>query len=754
MRPVRPRSSVVPTLAMLLGACAGPVESTRAEPALEDGWAFSYNDRERDTKSPIDLRSLNEPVAGQSGFVRLSADGNDFVLGDGSPARFWAVGSNLFENASPDDLKRHARFLARIGVNMVRLHAQICSSDPNSKVTDVNEKAIDGIWRFVAEAKAQGIYVTISPYWANAKEATRWGIEGYQGKGDLWGVLFIDETLQRGYKAWATALYSRPNPYTGIPLATDPSVAIIQVQNEDSLFFWTAGQLKPAQQAKLAGKFAAWLVGKYGSIDAAGRAWAGASSKEDDFARGKVGLVDLYAMTLPNPGPQGRRASDQVAFLATFQREFYRSIAAFYREELGCRQLINASNWRTANQKLLDDSERWTYSVNDVIAVNRYYNGGSHVGPNSTWRVDPGDKFTQQSVLLNPRELPTNLKQVVGHPMIITESTWVSPMAFQAEGPFLAAAYQSLTGVDIFYWFQAEAVDYNAATIPFMQANGQQPMFKWGASVPSILGGFPANALMFRKGYVKQGGPVVHEERTLASLWDRQTPAIAEDPSFDPNRDKAPPVAPRPGEKATAVDPLAFLVGPVEVKYDGEPSRSRVAEPSRYIDHDKKRVRSITGEVTLDYNLGLCTVDAPRAQGACGFLARAGLISLRDVSIRSINSYATILAVPLDDLPIASSKRILIQVGTAARPTGWATKAAEIKGEGGAVGQGLEVVSTGKAPWRIADAEFGLSIKNPGLTRATLLDTAGYPAGDVPLTRAKNGVTLTPPTDTMYLLLE
>ena len=55
--------------------------------------------------------------------------------------------------------------------------------------------------------------------------------------------------------------------------------------------------------------------------------------------------------------------------------------------------------------------------------------------------------------MLNPRELPTNLKQVVGHPMIITESSWVNPLAFQSEGPFLVAVYQSLTGVDAFYWF-------------------------------------------------------------------------------------------------------------------------------------------------------------------------------------------------------------------------------------------------------------------------------------------------------------
>src|SRR5687768_823095 len=48
----------------------------------------------RDTFSPdalLDLRSLNEKVAGQSGFVRRSADGSDFVLGNRQPARFWSI---------------------------------------------------------------------------------------------------------------------------------------------------------------------------------------------------------------------------------------------------------------------------------------------------------------------------------------------------------------------------------------------------------------------------------------------------------------------------------------------------------------------------------------------------------------------------------------------------------------------------------------------------------------------------------------
>jgi hypothetical protein len=64
-------------------------------------------------------------------------------------------------------------------------------------------------------------------------------------------------------------------------------------------------------------------------------------------------------------------------------------------------------------------------------------------------------------------------------------------------------------------------------------------------------------------------------------------------------------------------------------------------------------------------------------------VSSSGTITLRELSIRSVDVYAAILAVPLDDLPLASSKRILIQIGTAARPTNWATKDVAVKGEDG-----------------------------------------------------------------------
>ena len=740
-------------LAVLLLALAFHATTFSQEGKDPGTWAFDHPKDPFDAKALLDLRYLNEKEAGASGFMKLSEDGNGFATGDGKPMRIWAVGSDVYKKETKEGMARHARFLAKIGVNMVRIHTQIAPGGKGTKLTDVDQKEIDKIWQFVAILKKEGIYVTISPYWPTGRDVSEWGIEGLTGTADLWGLLFFDEKLQEGYKAWVKALYSPKNPHTGIPLAQDPAVGIIQVQNEDSLLFWTTLGMKPALQERFGKKFGEWLVKKHGSLAKAKESWEGFGNDKDDFSKGNVGILNVWHMTQSPKGGLAKRVRDELEFYAQTQHQFYSQIGEYYRKELGCKQLLNASNWTTADAVKLSDVERWTYTAMDVLAVNKY-TGGLHVGDQNGWRIDPGHHFTNQSCLTDPRALPTDLKQVVGHPMIITESTWVSPEGYQSEGPFLMAAYQSLTGVGGFYWFSATAPEYDLdPSIRFLNFKGQHPTFKWSCSTPALMGGFPAAALMYRKGYVKASEPVVHEERPLADLWDRKVPLIAEDRSFDPNRYEGA----TGGEKSNVkdgADPLAFLVGRVEVKYDGDPAKTTKVDLTKYIDKDKKTVRSITDEIRLDYGVGFCTVDAPKVQGASGFLNKAGEIKLGDVTIRSGNEYVTVIVVAMDDKPLATSQRILVQTGTSARLSGWKTKAAKFKGDGGKMIEGLEIVATGLPPWKMVNTDVKLIVANPNLKKATLLDTAGYAVKKVEGVVEAGKFSLTLPAEMLYLVLE
>jgi hypothetical protein len=722
-------------------------------PAVSRGdWAFVHPRDDFKASAMLDLRCLNERTAGQCGFVHLSPTG-DFVRGDGTPIRFWGCGTAEY-TLSADELADHARFLAKLGVNMVRIHAQIGpDSEANSPaLTDVNQKEIDAIWRAVAAFKKEGIYVTISPYWAIDRPAEGWGIDGYKQRGNLWGLLFFDPKLQEGYKAWVRKLYAEKNPYTGIPLARDPAVAIIQVQNEDGMFFWTMDGMKPEEKRALGRKFGAWLVQKYGSIEDTADAWKDKMFPGDDFKAGDVAILSVGLWARPQSAGLSRRLDDQLEFFAETQRAFYAGIVKFYRVELGCGQLINASNWITADPVHLNDVERYTDCAADVLAVNKYFTG-IHDGKNSGWRIDPGDHFTNQPAVLNPWDLPTNLKLVVGHPMIVTETTWVSPMDFQNEGPFLAAAYESLTGVAACDWFTATASEYeDDPRLTFLDLNAQHALRKWTCSTPNIMGNFPAAAMMYRSGYVQRGQPVVVENRPLSDLWKRRIPIISEDPTFDPNRNAGEPGA-RVGSEV-GVNPMAFLVGPVTVNYGGDPAKNFTDNLSSFIDLKQKTITSETGQIHMNYGQGICTIDSPAAQGVSGFLRAAGKISLSTVDIICRNRQASILVVSMDGKPLSESRRMLVQVGTPARLSGWSEQGTDFEGKDHKTYHGFVIKNIGSPPWMVESADLELTIRNACLCKMSVLDSSGYVTKQISLSADTAGGSVHFPDKTMYAIIE
>jgi len=724
-------------------ATLGTLGVAGAEEQTDAGWAFRPPRDEFRAEALLDLRALNEKSAGDHGFLTVSKDGNDFAFSNGTPVRFWAVNDSAFDK----DLARQARFLAKRGINMVRFHCNITPTNGDLMSIDSGDR--DHLWKGVAAMKKEGIYVTYSPYWAGPARVTPAMGTLDTGGGGNWGLLFFDPRLQSAYKQWLKQVLTEKNPYTGLPLATDPALAIIEIQNEDSLLFWTSQAIKGAAKKELRRQFGRFLTRKYGSLDRAGQAWNGAAPSPDqdgadNFSQGEAALYIVWELTQHrgNEGQQ-RRCADQMEFFTETMRQFNKMVGDYLRKELGCKQLVNAGNWRTADNVTMLDAERWSYTANDVMAVNRYYTG-AHEGANSGWAIANGDRFTDESVLIHPRELPLTLKQVDGFPMIITESSWVPPLSYQSEGPFLVAAYQSLTGIDGYYWFATGEGDWRQPG----SANGFMPSEgKWVCATPMLMGQWPAAALMYRLGYIATGPPAVFEQRSLDDLWRRRMPLIAEDSGYDPNRDN--PAFSNTSPLKNGVNPLAFLVGPVLVKYGGDPARSRVADLSQYIHEDQKVVESITGQLRMDYAKGLCVLNSPKAQGVTGFLKKQGDFKLADVEIQSGNDYATVLVVAMDDRPLKSSTKILLQAGTTERPQGWKTKPVSVAGH-----PGEEVVNFGHAPWMIVRNDVTVSVRNLKISQAHVLDPNGMPIQDLPLQPMGSGRTFKFPPNALYVVLQ
>ncbi|ACK65769.1 hypothetical protein PCC8801_1722 [Rippkaea orientalis PCC 8801] len=715
----------------------------------DNTWPFEPGIDNYSDKALLDLRYLNEKVAGEKGFIQRSKDGNDFVTGDGTPIRFWAINSEVWKKGY-SELKDNARFLAKRGVNLVRWHGQIAPKIKDSKLINIDTKSREQLWQYVAAMKQEGIYLTISPYYANAlKPQPNWKVP--QDSQSFHGLLFFDPELQKAYKSWLKQLLIPVNPYTGIALKDEPAIAIIQLQNEDSLLFWTFNQLKGREKELLSRQFSQWLQKKYGSLTQASNAWQGTKVKGDDLAKGIVQLYNISKLTKLQKSNDGKakRLADQTQFLTETMRQFNQEMTRFLREEIGAKQLINAGNWKTADTLRLNDAERYSYSPTEVMAVNRYYTGGTHQGKYKGWAIVNGDKFTNQSVLFNPLAFPLNIKQVSGYPMIIPESSWVPPLGYQSEGPFLVSLFQSLTGIDGFYWFAMKEPQWREPS----SANGYKPSLgKWVINTPELLGNFPAAALMYRQNYIKMGSIVIDEKRSLDELWSREIPLISETTSFDPNRDKNEDNSSVSLSKT--VNPLAFLVGRVQVSYNRNSSESQVLDLSPYIDEKAKTIRSITGEIQWNYSQGICTLNTPKAQGVSGFLAQVGEIKLGDTTIISDNQYGTVIIVSMDGKPLKTSQKILVQMGTVARSTGWQEKAITWENKQGKLLKGFEIINYGKAPWRLLKNELKITINNPNLTQGTILNPNGLAQGKIEIKRDKNKIIFDFPVDSKYLILE
>ena len=207
---------------------------------------------------------------------------------------------------------------------------------------------------------------------------------------------------------------------------------MIHLQNEDSLLFWTEQDIKGKQLELLGQQFGDWRKAKYGSIAAAvslGRRHGPGRCR----SRGILGMLIVWQFTQQRDGGLKKRLDDQLQFFAETMYGFNAEIAAL--PPRGAR--LPATDQR----RQLEDGRFYPAQRRGTMVVHGQRGAGGqpllqpvHIGPDRGWRIDKGDQFEDVSVLLIP-ELPLNIKQVAGHPMMITETHWVPPLAYQSEGP-------------------------------------------------------------------------------------------------------------------------------------------------------------------------------------------------------------------------------------------------------------------------------------------------------------------------------
>lgn len=702
--------------------------------AEREGWFSFQAEADPFTHSPIDLRELNETRAGDGGWVRVQ--GEDFAhTKTGETVRFWAVnaGSSIaaFAKSEVDAL---ARSLAKRGVNLVRYHGTVYAGS-GPEFGTVDGRKIDQLHYWIAALKREGIYTSLSiyfPLWVSL-DATNPEFPGYTG-GHPFALLYFNENFQAVYRSWWRALLTSPNPYTGLALKDDPAVAMLEMVNEDSTLFWTFdpqsgsnGNIPDPQRAILEKQFGDWLLLRHAPLGLAeirAQVWGGLSTPQDDFAGGRVGFRGLWNIA----NDRTRRDRETAQFLTQIMHRFYADTFAYLKDDIGYGGLVYASNWKTASARYLDPLDKVANGVGDFFDRHGYF-GGQHDGTDASWSVKAGQTYDDRAaVLFQPasgegEDFANPVFDLIldGRPSTITEVNWPLPNRYRADMVFLGAAYGSLQGTDALFWFALGAPTWDS--LPG----------KFSIQTPVAQAQFPATAFLYRKGLVQTGPRVVDIELALEDLYALQGTPLPAPQNFDQLRgDDIPPGGDIPD--VSAIDTLAFTVGRVGIGFvTNAVPQSRITDLSPYVDRPNRVSRSATGELTWDYAQGLVTLQAPAAQGATGFLQRAGRLDLPDCEITCNTEYGSVLLVALDRQPIGRSKKMLLQVMSEEQPFNWETSAPD--------GPRL-IVNAGEAPVMVRNWAGEVTLKRSDAADlvVTPLDANGYrvpgatiPGGTIPL---------------------
>ncbi len=233
------------------------------------------------SKTAIDLSFLNEKPAGTSGY--LKAEGEHILDGQGKQVRLFGTnfcfGANFPEAADAEKVAAH---LAKNGLNVVRLHhmdndwgdsliVHEGQLDASGKIiTKLHEKNLAKLDKLVSELIKNGIYINLNLHVSRTYPGTPKDAPQYSKGLDYFHPPFID-----AFKDYTRQLLKHVNPHTGRAYKDEPGIAIIEMNNENTLVLnpWWMAKLDEPFAGELRALFVKHLQKKYPSIEKLREVW-------------------------------------------------------------------------------------------------------------------------------------------------------------------------------------------------------------------------------------------------------------------------------------------------------------------------------------------------------------------------------------------------------------------------------------------------------------------------------------------------
>ena len=250
------------------------IAATRADEPATFPFVVSYDA----PQNAVNVSNMLDAPAGKHGFVRVK-DGK--FATDAGEIRFWAT--NLSGRGNFPD-KEHAdklaARLARFGFNCVRLHhmdSWAIWGDKPTSLRKLDPGMLDKLDYLVAAFKKRGIYINMNLHvgrWLDDRD----GFPHKNKRPDYdKGLDNFEPRMIELQKEFARDLLTHVNPYTGLSYADDPAVAMVEINNENSVVNeWVGGKLDELPDpyaTTFRDAWNDWLRQKYASTDAMLKAW-------------------------------------------------------------------------------------------------------------------------------------------------------------------------------------------------------------------------------------------------------------------------------------------------------------------------------------------------------------------------------------------------------------------------------------------------------------------------------------------------
>jgi len=278
-------------LAAALLALTGLPVSSRAQAAPAPMFPFVMPWDDSTPGTVTDVSWLNAKPAGVNGFI-VPKGGHFVESKTGRRVRFLAINFSA-RQAFPDhtDAEKIAAHLAKQGYNLIRLqHLDNAWGDAAGTLIDpaypdhqhLSAAQFDRLDYLLAQLKKNGVYTNINLH-VDRQFSPADGFPDSVGKIPFVFDKRVDEydprmiELQKNY---ARDLLTHVNPYTGLAYAQDPAVAVVEINNENSLVgdpWATPGAGLDAVpepfRGELVGLWNAWLLKKHGTDAKVQAAW-------------------------------------------------------------------------------------------------------------------------------------------------------------------------------------------------------------------------------------------------------------------------------------------------------------------------------------------------------------------------------------------------------------------------------------------------------------------------------------------------